>query len=92
MRDEQIKRLQNEATVEKKVTLTQDYNTKRGPSHGFGNWTRRNDDNGAMMSTPTTKMICQTQLPITVKRSTTQKGTYSGQFVPTIGFAKLTFS
>ena len=36
--------------------------------------------------------ICQTQHPITVKRSTTQTKTYSGQVVPTIGFATLTFS
>ena len=36
--------------------------------------------------------ICQTQHPITVKRSTTQARTYSGQVVPMIGFATLTFS
>ena len=36
--------------------------------------------------------ICQTQHPITVKRSTTQTKTYSGQVVPMIGFATLTFS
>ena len=52
IRDEEIKKLQNEATAENKVTFTQDYNKKRGPSHGSGNWTRRNDDNGAMMPTP----------------------------------------
>ena len=52
IRDEQIRRLQNEATAEKKVTFTQDYNKRRGPSHGSGNWTGRNGDNGAMMSTP----------------------------------------
>ena len=52
IRDEEIKMLQNEATVEKKVTFTQDYNKKREPSHGSGNLNRRNDDNGAMMSTP----------------------------------------
>ena len=44
MRDEEIKKLQNEATAEKKVTFTQDYNKRRGPSH-------RNDGNGSMMST-----------------------------------------
>ena len=44
--------MQNEATAEKKVTFTQDYNNRRGPSHGSGNWTGRNGDNGAMMSTP----------------------------------------
>ena len=52
MRDEEIKKLQNEATAEKKVTFTQDYNKRRGPSHGSGNWAGRNDNNGAMMSTP----------------------------------------
>ena len=36
----------------KKVTITQDYNKRRGPTHGSGNWTSRNDDNRAMMSTP----------------------------------------
>ena len=36
--------------------------------------------------------ICQTQHPITVKRSTTQTETYSGQVVPMIGFATKTFS
>ena len=51
-RDEEIKKLQNEATAEKKVTFPQDYNKRGGPSHGSGNWTSRNDDNGAMMSTP----------------------------------------
>ena len=52
MRDEEIKKLQIEATAEKKVTFTQDYNKRRGPSHGSGNWNSRNDGNGAMMSTP----------------------------------------
>ena len=36
--------------------------------------------------------ICQTQHPLTVKRSTTQTKTYSGQVVPMIGFATLTFN
>ena len=36
--------------------------------------------------------ICQAQHSITVKRSTTQTKTYSGQVVPMIGFATLTFS
>ena len=52
IRDEEVKKLQIEATAEKKVTFTQDYNKKRGASHGSGNWTRRNDDNGAMILTP----------------------------------------
>ena len=40
----------------------------------------------------TFREIFQTQQPITVKRSTTQTRTYSGQVVPMIGFATLTFS
>ena len=67
IRDEDVKKLQNEATAEKKVTFAQDYNEGREPSHGSGDWTSRNDDdkprrslahdkqvscNGAMMSTP----------------------------------------
>ena len=52
IRDEEIKKLQNETTAEKKVPFTQDYNKRRGPSHGSGKWTERNDNNGAMMSTP----------------------------------------
>ena len=52
IRDEEIKKLQNEATAEKKVTFTQDYNKRRGPSHGDENWTGGNDNNGTMMSTP----------------------------------------
>ena len=36
--------------------------------------------------------ICQSLHPITVKRGTTQTRTYSGQVVPLIGFATLTFS
>ena len=51
MRDEEINKLQNEATAKKKVTFTQDYNKRRGPSHGSGNWAGRRDSNGTMMST-----------------------------------------
>ena len=51
IRDEEVKKLQNEATAEKKVTFTQEYKKKRGPSAGSGNWAGRNDNNGAMMST-----------------------------------------
>ena len=36
--------------------------------------------------------ICQTQHPFSVKRSTIQTKTYSGQVVPMIGSATLTFS
>ena len=40
IRDKEVKKLQKEATAGKKVTFTQDYNKRRGPSHGPGNWTR----------------------------------------------------
>ena len=40
----------------------------------------------------TFREICQTQHPISVTRSTIQTKTYSGQVVPMIGFARLTFS
>ena len=52
-------------------------------------------DTGASSSTinyRTVWEICQTQHPVTVKRNTTQTKTYSGQVVPMIGFATLTFS
>ena len=52
MLDEGIKKLQNEATAEKKVTFTQDYNKRRGPSHGSRNWASRRDSYETMMSTP----------------------------------------
>ena len=50
IRDEQFKKLQIEVTAEKKVTFTHDYNKRRGPSHGSGNWTIRNNGIGSMMS------------------------------------------
>ena len=34
IRDEEMKRIENERTAETKVTVTQDYNKKRGPDHG----------------------------------------------------------
>ena len=52
IRDEEVRKLQNEATAEKKVTFTHDYNKSRGPSRRSGKWTSRNDDNEAMMSIP----------------------------------------
>ena len=36
IRDEELKKIENERTAEKRVTFTQDYNKKRGPSHGSG--------------------------------------------------------
>ena len=38
IRDEELKKIENERTAEKIVTFTQDYNKKRGPSHGSGQW------------------------------------------------------
>ena len=35
LRDEELRRTQNERTAEEHVTLTQDYNKKRGPDHGL---------------------------------------------------------
>ena len=43
MRDEELKRIENERTAEKKVTFTQDYIRKRGPDHGSEQWTRGQD-------------------------------------------------
>ena len=43
IRDEDLKRIENETTAEKKVTFTQDYNKKRGPDHGSEQWTRGQD-------------------------------------------------
>ena len=43
IRDEELKRNDNERTVERKVTFTQDYSKKRGPDHGSEQWTRGQD-------------------------------------------------
>ena len=43
IRDEELKRIENERTAEKKVTFTQDYNKKRGPDDGSEQWTRGQD-------------------------------------------------
>ena len=43
IRDEELKRIENERTAEKKVTFTQDYNKKRGPDQGSEQWTRGQD-------------------------------------------------
>ena len=37
--DEEIKKLQDGITAEKRVTFTNDYNKHRGPSHGSGQFT-----------------------------------------------------
>ena len=34
IRDDELRRIENERTAEKKVTFTQDCNKKRGPDHG----------------------------------------------------------
>ena len=43
IRDEELKRIENERAAEKKVTFTQDYNKKRGPDHGSEQWARGQD-------------------------------------------------
>ena len=43
IRDEELKRIENERTAERKVTFTQDYNKKRGADHGSEQWTRGQD-------------------------------------------------
>ena len=43
IREEELKRIENERTTEKKVTFTQDYNKKRGPDHGSEQWSRGQD-------------------------------------------------
>ena len=43
IRDEELKRIENEKTAEKKVTFTQDYNKKRGQDHGSEQWARGQD-------------------------------------------------
>ena len=39
IRDEELKRVENERTAEKKVAFAQDYNKKRGPGYGTEQWT-----------------------------------------------------
>ena len=43
IRDEELKRIENERTTEKIVTFTQDYNKKRGPDRGSLEWTSGQD-------------------------------------------------
>ena len=39
IRDEELKRIENERTAGKKITFFQDYNEKRGPDHDSEQWT-----------------------------------------------------
>ena len=43
IRDEELRRIENERTAEKKVTFTRDYNKKQGPAHGSEQWVRGQD-------------------------------------------------
>ena len=43
IRDDELKRIENERTAEKKVTFNQDYNKKRGPDRGSEQWARGQD-------------------------------------------------
>ena len=60
--DQELKRIENERTAEKKLTFTQDYNRERGPGHGSEQWTvgqdfQRSNPNytidGPMRNSPT---------------------------------------
>ena len=44
--DEEIKKVQDGMMAEKRVTFTNDYNKRRGPSHGCGQFTYNNSGNG----------------------------------------------
>ena len=44
-RDEEIKKVQDGMTAEKRVTFTNDYNKRRGPSYGSGQFTYSNTGN-----------------------------------------------
>ena len=50
IRDEELKKIENERTAEKRVIFTQDYNTKRGPIHGSGQ--RNNNQNSSYRTNP----------------------------------------
>ena len=63
IRDEEMKRIENERTVESRFTFTQDYNKKRRPDQGSEQWTtgrnfqRRNqnyNNDGFRRNSPTT--------------------------------------
>ena len=43
LRDEELKRIENERTAKKRVMFTQDYNKKRRPDHESEQWTRSQD-------------------------------------------------
>ena len=43
VREEELKRIENERTAERKVMFTHDYNKKRGPDHGSEQWYRGQD-------------------------------------------------
>ena len=45
IRDEEVKRIQDGMMAEKRVTFTNDYNKRRGPSHGSGQFTYNNTGN-----------------------------------------------
>ena len=46
IRDEELQRIGNKRTAEKKVTFTQDYNKEREPDQGSEQWTRGQDIQG----------------------------------------------
>ena len=54
IRDEEVKRIQNGMMTEKRVTFTNDYNKRRGPSHGSGQFNCNNTGNRNPMRRDTT--------------------------------------
>ena len=50
IRDEELKKIENERTAQKRVTFTQDFSKKRGPSHGSGQW--NNNQNSSFRTSP----------------------------------------
>ena len=48
IREEESKKIESERTAEKRVTFIQNYNKKRGPSHGSGQW--NNNQNSSFRS------------------------------------------
>ena len=72
IRDEEVKKLQNEATVEKKVTFTKDFNRRRGPSHGSGNWTNRDGADETRQSSAYTKELSYKGAMMSSRKSDTR--------------------
>ena len=73
IRDEERKKLQNEAKAEKQVTFTQNYNKRRGLSLGSGNWTSRNDDDQPRRSIALDKQVSYNRAIMSTPKLTPEK-------------------